>query len=161
VCDKLDFIFTHSFEAVPFSEFEYVPLKNVEQYFAVPRVWAMPRDGDSPLLFLRDKTLTLIASHGASVMFDICRRHGFEPERVQIVDTFLMMTYLLSKGACYTICGGNFPGSVHYEANVDFIRAGRECDGLVKIVCGRRRGNDRDETRAFCKKLRAYATSDS
>jgi molybdate transport repressor ModE-like protein len=155
VCGKLDLIFTHSFEAIPFPAFEYIPLKNVKQYFAVPRAWEMPRGGDfSPL---RDKTLTLIASHCASTMLDICRRHGFEPERVQIVDSFLMMTYLLSKGRCYTICGGGFPGSAHYEANVDFVRTERECDELVKIVCGRKRGNAGEETRAFCERLRAYS----
>jgi molybdate transport repressor ModE-like protein len=149
VCGKLEVVFTHSFETIPSPEFEYIPLKSVEQFFVVPRVWraSFKKEGFAGL---GDKTLVLIARHGVEIMLYICRAHGFEPERVRIVDSYLMLTYLLAKGECYTICGASFPGSAHYDAEVDFVRASaRECDKFVHIACALRNTPKNETARAF------------
>jgi len=148
LCEKLDIVFTFSFEIMGNPDLDCRRLHTLRQYFVMPSAYC-DIDG-SNFRFLRDKTLLLEVSSGREVMLNICNAHGFEPMRIKYVDSYLMLAQMIADGEGFTIGGRNLPNLSQLAPHIAFVPvAVADCNEYIHLVASWRQGDERPEIRNF------------
>ncbi len=107
LCDELDVALTLSYEVESCPEFAFKTLRRFKSNFVVPTAWKQIIDSGAGLGFLREKTLILEAHSAHDKALAICRANGFKPANIKYVNSYILMSTLVSRSVGFTI-GGDF-----------------------------------------------------
>ena len=148
LCEELDVAFTFSFEVEGNPDLSSRQVRALKQYFVIPAAYC-DIDG-SDFLFLRDKPLILEVSSGRETMLNICRAHGFEPDRIKYVNSYLLLANMIAAGEGFTIGGRNLPKLSMLKPQVAFVPVmvfdSNEC---IHLAAAWRRGDERPAVQKF------------
>jgi DNA-binding transcriptional LysR family regulator len=101
ICGELDAIVTMEFDVRGEKSIRSKAIGAMKHYFFYPKAWG---DGE-PAAVLGGRTMILEVHNGESHALEVCRRFGFEPERVRYVNSYLEVTKAIAAGDCFTIGG--------------------------------------------------------
>ena len=145
LCQELDLILTISSDIEPYAEFDSLPLGSFPLYYIVPK-------GTKDIQQLNGQTLIIEAPTNRVWAERICAGSGIVPGSVKYVNSYILMTSLVSAGEGFAIDGKMVTQNI-YSPETKLIEV--EAPSDVNIVLAWKKEWQSDAARefiSFCRK---------
>ncbi len=105
LCEDLDVIFSLSADVYPYPEFDCIPICDFPAFFLVPKSWEETLAAEPGLSTLSGKTMIIEVPTQRSWAESICADYGIVPSDVRYVNSYILLSALVSHGQGFSIDG--------------------------------------------------------
>lgn len=133
LCEELDLIFSLSADIEPYPEFDSIPICDFPAFFVVPQAWVDDLTQKPGLGDLSGKTMIIEAPTQRPWAEKICEDYGICPSDVRYVNSYILMSALVSREKGFSIDGKMITKGI-YSPTTAFLPVARAHSAKVVMA---------------------------